>query len=326
MKFLKIDLMIIKIISSVLLACVFPLKGNFINLFKYLTIAAIFILFFMHGAKLSRKKIIMGSSNWQLHLWILFSTFIMFPLLGMVLIWCHLININPEIDNGFLYLCSMPATVQSAIALTSIAGGNVAASVCSASASSILGIFISPLIVKLVLGMHSTGLSINNEIEQIYKIILQLLIPFLAGHISRRWIYKWVDKNNDLINQVDQISILLVVYSAFSEAVINGIWYIVGIHTLLWVLIECLILLFLVLIINYLVACLFNFKRCDAIVLLFCGSKKSLANGIPMANILFPVSSVGIIILPLMIFHQVQLMACSYIAQLYKEQNKTANY
>ncbi|MXP50857.1 bile acid:sodium symporter family protein [Pantoea sp. SoEX] len=322
MKFLKIDSMIIKILTVVLLASFIPLKGNFINLFKYLTIVAISVLFFMHGAKLSRKKIILGSSNWQLHLWILCSTFILFPLIGFILICCHLMNISPEIDKGFLYLCSMPSTVQSAIALTSIAGGNIAASICSASASSILGIFLSPLIVKLILGVNSSGLNIDNEMQQVCKIILQLLIPFLAGHISRNWIYKWIDQNNDLINKVDQISILLVVYSAFSEAVTNGIWNIVGIHTLLWILIDCMILLFFILIINYLVARVFKFNRSDEIVLLFCGSKKSLASGVPMANILFPVSSVGIVILPLMIFHQVQLMTCSYIAQCYKQNNE----
>ncbi|PPI88309.1 hypothetical protein CRV12_01255 [Candidatus Pantoea edessiphila] len=314
--------MLIKIIITVILASFIPLKDGFIDLFKYLTITAISLLFFMHGAKLSRKKIIIGSSNWQLHLWIIFSTFIIFPLLGLSIVYLHLITLNQEIDNGFLYLCSMPATVQSAIALTSIAGGNVAASICSASASSLLGIFISPLIVNLILGIHSDTLHIDNEIRQVIKIILQLLLPFIAGHISRRWINTWIDSNQNLITQVDQISILLVVYSAFSEAVSNGIWNKVSIYTLLWVLISCLILLFFVLIINYFVARLLKFDRKDEIVLLFCGSKKSLASGIPMANILFPISSIGIIILPLMIFHQVQLMVCSYIAQCYKSFNE----
>ncbi|PPI88903.1 hypothetical protein CRV09_01210 [Candidatus Pantoea edessiphila] len=315
--------MIIKIIITVLLASFIPLKGSFIYLFKYLTIIAISVLFYMHGAKLSHEKIISGSRNWKLHLWITFSTFILFPILGLILVRWNPININREIDSGFLYLCSMPATVQSAIALTSIAGGNVAASICSASVSSLLGIFISPLIVDLLLSLHNTNINIGNEIKQIIKIILQILIPFLLGHISRRWINLWIDKNHNLINKIDQISILLVVYSAFSDAVNNGIWHQVSCYDLFYIIIECVLLLFFVLIINYFFSRLLKFNRHDEIVVLFCGSKKSLANGIPLANILFPVGSIGMIILPLMVFHQIQLMVCSYIAQYYKENNRS---
>ncbi|PPI86703.1 bile acid:sodium symporter family protein [Candidatus Pantoea edessiphila] len=322
MKFLKFDSMLFKIIITVVLASFIPLKGIFITLFKYLTGISIAILFFMHGAKLSHKKIILGSNNWKLHIWIMCSTFIIFPFLGLILVWYDPLSVSSEINNGFLYLCSMPATVQSAIAFTSIAEGNVAASICSASASSLLGIFISPLIINLILGLHINIINIDKEIQQIAKIILQLFIPFLLGHISRYWISQWIDQNSNLINKIDQISILFVVYSAFSKAVTNGIWCQVSAFTILWIAIQCTILLFFVLMINYFAAKLLNFNRQDEIVVLFCGSKKSLANGIPMANVLFPTSTVGIIILPLMIFHQVQLMVCSYIAQCYKRNNK----
>ncbi|MGG6177210.1 bile acid:sodium symporter family protein [Pantoea allii] len=319
MGFLRIDPMMIKLIITVLLASFIPARGGFVDVFQYLTTAAIALLFFMHGAKLSREKIIAGSSHWRLHLWIMCSTFVMFPAIGMLIVWWHPVNVGAEIYTGFLYLCILPATVQSAIAFTSMAGGNVAAAVCSASASSLLGVFISPLLVNLVMDVNSSGP--GDGLEQVGKIMLQLLVPFVLGHLSRRWISGWVERHRGLIGITDQTSILLVVYSAFSEAVVNGIWKRVGVDTLLWILAGCVLLLTIVLLINYFASRLFGFSRPDEIVVLFCGSKKSLANGVPMANILFPASAVGIIVLPLMIFHQVQLMVCSFIAGRYKKTN-----
>ena len=316
MGFLRLDPMMIKLIITVLLASFIPAKGGFVDFFEYLTTAAIALLFFMHGAKLSREKIIAGSSHWRLHLWIMCSTFVIFPLLGLLIVWWHPVNVSPEIYTGFIYLCILPATVQSSIAFTSMAGGNVAAAVCAASASSLLGVFVSPLLVNLVMNVHSEAPS--NGLEQIGKIMLQLLVPFVLGHLSRRWTAAWVERNRSLIGKTDQTSILLVVYSAFSEAVVNGIWHRVGVDTLLWILAGSLLVLFVALAINLGASRLFGFSRADEIVVLFCGSKKSLANGVPMANILFPASAVGIIVLPLMIFHQVQLMVCSFIAQRYK--------
>ncbi|QDY42612.1 bile acid:sodium symporter family protein [Candidatus Pantoea soli] len=320
MGFFRLDPMMIKLIITVLLASFFPAKGGFVDFFEYLTTAAIALLFFMHGAKLSRDKIIAGSSHWRLHLWIMCSTFVIFPLLGMLLVWWHPVNVSAEIYTGFLYLCILPATVQSSIAFTSMAGGNVAAAVCAASASSLLGVFVSPLLVNLVMNVHSNAP--GNGLEQIGKIMLQLLVPFVIGHLSRRWIGGWVEKHRSLIGKTDQTSILLVVYSAFSEAVVNGIWHRVGVDTLLWILAGSVLILFIALLINVSASRLFGFSRADEIVVLFCGSKKSLANGVPMANILFPASAVGIIVLPLMIFHQVQLMICSFIAQRYKAGNE----
>lgn len=313
----RLDPLMVKLIITVLLASFFPARGHFVDIFAWLTTAAIALLFFMHGAKLSREKIIAGGGHWRLHLWVMCSTFVLFPAIGMVLVWWHPLPLSAEIYTGFMYLCILPATVQSSIALTSLAGGNVAAAVCSASASSLLGVFISPLLVGLL--MHMDAGTASDSAEQIGKIMLQLLVPFLVGHFSRRWIGAWVERNRSIISHTDQASILLVVYSAFSEAVVNGIWNRVGLSTLLWIVVGSLGLLFVVLAINFIAARMFGFNRPDRITILFCGSKKSLANGVPMANILFPAASVGIIVLPLMIFHQVQLMVCSMLAQRFRK-------
>ncbi|CAK9885564.1 MAG: hypothetical protein XXXJIFNMEKO3_01970 [Candidatus Erwinia impunctatus] len=322
MRFLRLDPLMIKLIITVLLASFIPARGHFVAIFEWITTAAIALLFFMHGAKLSREKIIAGGSHWRLHLWVMYSTFVLFPLVGLLFVWWHPLPVSREIYTGFLYLCILPATVQSAIALTSLAGGNVAAAVCSASASSLLGVFISPLLVGLVMGIHSD--SPGGSLAQVGQIMLQLLVPFIAGHLSRRWLAGWVEKHRGLIAKTDQASILLVIYSAFSEAVVNGIWHRVGVSTLLYIVAGSLGILIVILLINLLAARLFRFNRADEITILFCGSKKSLANGVPMANILFSSSTVGIIVLPLMIFHQVQLMVCSFLAQRYKKAGERA--
>ena len=312
MKLFRIlDPFTITLITVVLLASFFPAEGGFVPFFEGLTTAAIALLFFMHGAKLSREAIIAGGSHWRLHLWVMCSTFVVFPVLGVLFAWWAPVSVDP-----MLYLCILPATVQSAIAFTSLAGGNVAAAVCSASASSLLGIFLSPLLVGLVMNMHGA----EGSLEQVGKIMLQLLLPFVLGHLSRPWIGNWVSRHKKWIAKTDQSSILLVVYSAFSEAVVNGIWHKVGIGSLLFIVVVSIVLLAIVIGINVFVARKCGFNKADEITIVFCGSKKSLANGIPMANILFPTSVIGMMVLPLMIFHQIQLMVCAVLARRYKQQ------
>ncbi|SFE90335.1 solute carrier family 10 (sodium/bile acid cotransporter), member 7 [Phytobacter palmae] len=316
--FRVLDPFTLTLVCTVLLATFFPARGSFVPFFEGLTTAAIALLFFMHGAKLSREAIIAGGSHWRLHLWVMCSTFIIFPVLGVLFVWWSPVNVNQELYTGFLYLCILPATVQSAIAFTSLAGGNVAAAVCSASASSLLGIFLSPLLVGLLMNLHGA----NGSLEQVGKIMLQLLLPFVLGHLSRHWTGAWVARNKKWISKTDQTSILLVVYSAFSEAVVNGIWHKVGVGSLLFIVVFSIVLLAIVIAINIFAARKLGFNKADEITIVFCGSKKSLANGIPMANILFPTSVIGMMVLPLMIFHQIQLMVCAVMARRYKRQTE----
>jgi sodium/bile acid cotransporter 7 len=316
---LKIDNFLLVMIGVVIAASLFPCEGIVKTGFEYLTAAAIALLFFMHGAKLSREAIVAGIGHWKLHLVVFLSTFALFPLLGLAMGFLSPAILNQPLYMGFLYLCALPATVQSAIAFTSVAGGNVAAAVCSASASSILGIFLSPVLVGALMNTQEGS---ADTLHAIGKIIMQLMVPFVIGHLSRPLIGRWVDKHKKLISLTDRSSILLVVYVAFSEAVVEGIWHQVNGYSLLAVLGCSLVLLAIVLVVNTLAARLLGFNTTDEITLVFCGSKKSLANGVPMANVLFPAGAVGMMVLPLMIFHQVQLMVCAVLAQRYAK--KTA--
>ncbi len=310
----RLDPFLISIISVVILATLFPCQGEIKVFFNYLTTIAIALLFFMHGAKLSRTALMTGFGHWKLHLAIFCSTFILFPLLGIIMKPITIILITPLIYNGFLYLCSLPGTVQAAIAFTSVGKGNVPAAIFSSTLSSILGVFLSPLLVTLLLHQQGSGQELGRAI---YSIIMQLVAPFVVGHLSRPLLAAWVERNKTWISKIDRSSILLVVYTAFSEAVVGGIWKQVSPYTLLAIIVVSCLLLSLVIFINILIARLLGFSLPDTVTLVFCGSKKSLVNGIPMANVLFPAASVGIMVLPLMLFHQLQMIVCAFLAQRY---------
>jgi sodium/bile acid cotransporter 7 len=219
-----------------------------------------------------------------------------------------------ELWVGMLYLAALPGTVQSAIAFTSMARGNIPAAVCAASASSLVGILVTPILVKLMLDADAgtTGM-----LDAIIKISLQLLFPFLLGHYTRRWIGNFVDNNRRWLLYVDQSSILLVVYTAFSSAVVGGLWNTVPPVSLLLLTLVCSVILAVVLAVTTWTSRAMGFNKEDEITIVFCGSKKSMATGVPMAQVLFAGGAVGPAILPLMIFHQIQLMVCAVMAQNY---------
>ncbi len=319
---LKIDSFLLMLVTVIVLASVVPCEGQVKVGFEYATTAAIALLFFMHGAKLSRDAIRQGMGHWRLHLLVFASTFVVFPLLGLALYPLMPHWISPAIFMGFLYLCALPATVQSAIAFTSVAGGNIAAAICSASASSILGVFLSPILVSFLMGLEGGQQQDLNTMNAIGSILLQLTLPFVLGHLARPWIANWINKHRKWVSRTDQSSILLVVYVAFSEAVVQGIWQQVDGYSLLMIVVISCVLLTVVLVINTWAARLLGFDLQDEITIVFCGSKKSLANGVPMANVLFPAATVGVMLLPLMIFHQIQLMVCAVLAQRYAKKTK----
>ncbi len=312
----SIDPFIVKLLTAVALASVLPAHGIGAAAFGWATNFAIALLFFLHGARLSRQAIVAGASHWRLHLTIFSVTFIVFPVLGLLAKPLLLPFITENLYLGILFLCCLPATVQSAIAFTSIARGNVPAAVCSASASSLLGVFLTPLLVGLVMSEVSAG-NTPVSFDAIGKIMLQLLLPFVLGQVLRPAIGKWVSRHNALLKAVDQGSILLVVYTAFSAAVIGGLWANTPLSALISLVAISAILLSVVIGATLALGRLFKFKLEDRITLLFCGSKKSLASGIPIAHILFSNHEVGAILLPMMIFHQIQLIVCAVIAGAY---------
>lgn len=308
---------ILALLGVMLLASLLPARGALAPVAGAAADAGIVLLFFLHGARLSREAILAGARNWRLHLAVFAATYLLFPLLGLGASALPLFA--PELAAGLLFLTLLPSTVQSSIAFTSIARGNVAAAVCSASFSNLAGVVLTPALVALLMqGAAGGGVSFAS----VEAILLQLLLPFVLGHGARPWIGEWVGRNKRLVGLVDRGSILLVVYTAFGAAVVQGLWRRLGLTDILLISAACLAILALVLVATWWTARMLRLAREDAIVLLFCGSKKSLASGVPMAGVLFPAAAVGTLILPLMIFHQLQLVACALIARRLGEERR----
>jgi sodium/bile acid cotransporter 7 len=318
--FKVVDPFIILMLGMVLLASFLPVREAWAKAADLVTNAAIMLLFFLHGAKLSRQSIASGFSNWRVHGIVLATTFFVFPLIGVGIATATTGLVSPAILSGIVFLCLLPSTVQSSIAFTAIARGDVAAAVCSASLSNILGIFVTPLLVSLLMG-HTAGISLG----AVEKIAFQLLLPFVVGHLMRPWLAGRLARHKTLVGRVDRTSILLVVYTAFSASVVEGLWRKVGATDLIAVLALCMLVLAFVLALTWWISGLLGFSRAERIVVLFCGSKKSLASGVPMAGTLFPATILGPVILPLMLFHQIQLIACAFIARKFNADAEKAD-
>jgi sodium/bile acid cotransporter 7 len=310
---LPIDPYIAAIVGMVCLASLLPVHGSGAIVTGHLTTAAIALLFFLHGARLAPQAALAGARHWRLHAVVLGSTFLLFPALVLTARAAAPHLLIAPLWTGLILLAVLPSTVQSSIAFTSIARGNVSAALCAATASNLLGMLLTPLLAGLLLSTQGSF-----SIKGIGDILLQLMLPFAAGQLSRPLIGAWALRNKQLLGMVDRGSILLVVYTAFSEGVTQGIWHQLGLGDLGRLLAIDAVLLAAVLAITTYGSRLLGFSRADEVTIVFCGSKKSLASGLPMASVLLAGQSVGLIVLPLMLFHQIQLMVCAWLAKRYR--------
>jgi sodium/bile acid cotransporter 7 len=311
---LRPDGFLLAIVTSAVLASLFPARGVGMTLLHGASTVAIFLLFFLYGARIAPREALRGLAHWRLHLTILAFTFVLFPLIGLALRPLSGTLLSPQLYAGLLYLTLVPSTVQSSIAFTSIARGNVPGAIVSASASNLLGVFVTPALVVLVM----SGASGRIGLSQIGDIVVQLLLPFVLGQVSQRWTATFVKAHNAPLKLVDRGVVVLVVYTAFSQGMSEHMWSQVTGPQLVVVVAVCLVLLALMLAVTWFLPKRMGFSREDNIAIQFCGTKKSLATGLPMAQVLFAgIGGVGLLVLPLMIFHQAQLMACSVLAQRY---------
>jgi len=309
------DPFILSLLASVGLATLLPASGLAAVLVDHLATLMIVILFFFHGAKLPRKAVLEGLMHWRLHLLVFGFTFALFPVIGLGLSLLLPGLLSPILWVGVLYLVALPSTVQSSIAFVSIAKGNVPAAIASASASQMLGVFLTPLLVGLLIGAQGSDV----EASGVGKVALIVLLPFVVGHLMRPWIGGFIDRHKVIIGFTDRATILVAVYSAFSAAVIEGIWGRLPLPELATLFLLCCALLALLLLLTQQVARRCGFSPEDETVVVFCGTKKSLVQGVPMARVLFPGPDLGVILLPIMIFHQIQLMVCAWLARRYAD-------
>lgn len=316
-----IDRYLLVLFSILVLAAVFPAGGEAGELLDSVIFWAIAGLFFIYGARLSTASIRDGLLNWKLQGGTLLATYVIFPILALALLPLSS-GLPAAIGVGILYIGSLPSTVQSSIAFTSISHGNVPGAICAASISNILGIFLSPLIIALLL---TTSGEVEIGFSAIWRIAQQILLPFILGQLCRRWLVTHLERHHKATRLFDQSVILLIVYASFSAGVLDGIWQAMGLQNLIVLVLLMLLYLALAMGILVLMARLAAMTRADALALFYCGSTKSLATGLPMAGILFAGQEVAQIVLPLILFHLFQLIACAVIANRIATSPPSAN-
>ncbi len=283
--------------------------------FGLLTKAGIALVFFLHGAALSPAALKAGATHWQLHLLVQGTTFVLFPLLGG-LIWFATPHLLPEgLRLGFFFLCAICSTISSSVAMTAMARGNVAAAIFNATLSGLIGMILTPLLMGIVSALGQGGPTIGAAILDIVK---ALLAPFLIGHLCRPLIGDLIARHKKIVSLLDRGVIVLIVFVSFAESTAAGLWSRFGIVTLALVALIALVLLGIALGCTTFFSRRLGLSRPDEAAAVFCGSKKSLANGAPIAKILFAGHpAIGMIVLPLLIYHQIQLIVCAMLARRY---------
>ena len=304
------DKFILWLLGAIALAWFAPVSAAPAAAVDWVTYAAIFALFFLHGARLPREALIAGFSDVKLHFTILGITFGLFPLFGLAFALALPGLLDPMIWTGLLFLCVVPSTVQSSIAYTSMAGGNVAGAVAAAAFSNMAGVFLTPLLAGLILDAQGAAISAGG----MGRIFVLLFLPFLIGHALRPAIFPLIDKRPAITTIVDKGTILLAVYGAFSAAVVDRIFARVPGEQIGALVGLCLLLLALVLGSAYAIGRLGRFDPGSRAAILFCGSVKSLASGAPMAKVLFPGAATAMVLVPVMLYHTLQLLVCASIA------------
>jgi sodium/bile acid cotransporter 7 len=317
LKRIGIDAYMLLLIGMMILGILLPARGTGAEIMGSVTYFAVSLLFFLYGAKLNAAAILQGLLNWKLQLLTFAATFFLFPVLGLGFAAAIEGTLVPNLVLGILFLSVLPSTVQSSIAFTAIANGNVPAAICAASLSNLIGVVLTPALVAVVLHQDGGGVGI----DAIIKIGTQILLPFLLGQLLRRWIGAFILRQKRLSIVVDRGSILLIVYSAFSAGTVANIWSSISPGTLFFLF--CVVAAYLALAMGIMNAAgrVLRLPREDRSVLFFCGSTKSLASGLPIATAIFAPSIVSSVILPVMMYHITQLLVCAVISRRMAEKS-----
>lgn len=314
LKAIGIDFYMLLLFATVALAVLVPASGTGAVIVSHAAYYGVALLFFLYGARLDPAAVWDGLRNWRLQGGVFAMTYLAFPLIGLALSFAMAPWLDSRLVTGLLFLCVLPSTIQSSIALTALARGNVPAAVCAASLSNLAGVVLAPLLAALLL-QAGAGNGISSD--AVVSVAVQILLPFGAGQLLRPWIGAWIRNQRLLTLTVDRGSILLIVYSAFSAGIVAGVWQVVDLSMLALLILAIVLLLVAISATALAGARALSLAREDRIVLLLCGATKSLASGLPIARILFDTADASLIILPLMLFHQLQLFVFAVVAQRY---------
>jgi sodium/bile acid cotransporter 7 len=309
-----LDGFMLALLTMIVLAWLWPYPGMHESPLHLTEISGyvVSVVFFFYGLRLSPEKLRAGLGNWQLHLMVHISTFVLFPLLALVFRPLFHTGEGQTMWLAIFFLTALPSTVSSSVVMVSIAQGNIPAAIFNASISSLIGVFVTPLWMGLVL---DAGPEHFDLLSVVGKLALQVLIPVFAGiFLNKRWGH-FAERNKKYIRYFDQSSILLIVYTSFCESFGEHLFSALGIKEIVFLGIGMLGLFFAIYFLLTFIGNLLKFSREDRITAVFCGSKKSLVQGAVMSRVLFSGSQAGIMLLPIMLYHALQLVVASIISQ-----------
>ncbi|WP_435735282.1 bile acid:sodium symporter family protein [Cellulosimicrobium sp. PMB13] len=319
-----VDPFVVTLLVVLVLGLVVPVGEDAQRVVDVVADAAVTVLFLVYGMRLSTREVWAGLRNWRLQGGILASTYVVFPLLGLVVAWAVAPVVGDGLAVGVLFLALLPSTVQSSVAFTSVARGNVAGAICGATVSNVLGMVVTPLLVLWLLSDASGGaaggtaagaVEGSGGLGGLRTVLLQLLVPFVVGQLLQPWVGDWIRARRWLTLGVDRGTILVVVFGAVAAATSAGVWSSVSGWAIVALLGVSALLLAAMLAITWWGGAALRLSTEDRVALLMCGSKKSLATGLPMASVLFPVAVAGVVAVPVIVFHQLQLVVCAVLAR-----------
>ena len=277
------------------------------------------LVFFLHGAAISPATMRAAVTNWRLHAVIQASTYCLFPVIGLIVWRFGLQWLGSDLALGFFFLCAISSTISSSVAMTALGRGNVAGAIFNATLSGLIGMALTPLLMSAIIADGHSGGQVLGQIE---GILGKLLLPFAAGQILRGWIQSVLDRHKALIGKVDRMVIVMIVYTAFCDAAAAGTWTHDNAVALVKVFVLCVVTLAFALIATTVAARWLGLSKEDEIAAVFCGSKKSLANGAPIGKVLFGATpALSLILVPLLLYHQAQLVVCAILARRYAERD-----
>ncbi|USR78656.1 bile acid:sodium symporter family protein [Arcanobacterium pinnipediorum] len=306
--FPRFDPLITGIITALFVGLLIPVSAGAVHFLSHAADVGVALVFLLYGMRLSTREVLRGLTNIRLQGFILAATFLIFPLLSWGLSVLAEPLIGRDFALGILFLGLLPSTVQSSVTFVSIARGDIASAIAAATVSNIAGMFITPALV--VAFMDMSGASTGG----FSAVLTNLLLPFIIGQCLQPWFGDWIRARRHLTRRSDTGAIILVVLAATLSATADGAWSVVTPLSLLVLVAVLVALLSAMLAITWFGAQ--RLPREERIVALMCGSKKSLATGLPMAKALFPTNMVGTIGIPVIIFHQIQLVVCAAIARI----------
>ncbi len=285
---------------------------------ELLTKLGVALVFYLHGVSLAFAALQAGVRLWRLHVVIQASTFLVFPLLGLGILAALGDSVPDELRLGLFFLCALPSTVSSSVAMTAVARGNVAAAVFNATLSSVVGVVLTPLWMALVWTAVGEAPPLG---EVVVDLVLWLVLPLVVGQLSRPWLAGWAERRHGAISVVDRLVILVMVYTAFAASFAGGVWARQGPLQIALVLAISAALFAVVMLAIGRTSRALGFTREDRIAAMFCGSKKTLAAGVPMAKLIFGAHpGLGVILLPIMVYHPLQLMVAGVLAERWRRE------